>query len=61
MYSNSCGVANGFLVMLTLLIVLVYSVILLMLILMHKGQNRIDFLIFFALILLPLVYIIFLI
>jgi len=57
-YPNSCGAANGALVMLTLLIAGVCSLTLLILGLTNKGQKRIDYLIFLGLVLSPLFYII---
>lgn len=57
-YPNSCGAANGALVVLTLLIVAIYSVTLIVLALTNTGQKRTDYLIFLALVLAPILYLI---
>jgi hypothetical protein len=56
-YPNSCGAANGGLVILTLLIVAIYTLTGSILTITSKGQRRKDFLIFVGLILSPIVYV----
>ena len=57
-YPNSCGAANGALIMLTFLIIAVYSLILIIKVIIAKEQNRSDFLKIFGLIyFLPIVLI----
>lgn len=55
-YPNSCGAANGALVLFTLLIVAVYCITLIMMTIFTKGKKRVDYLLFFVLVSLPLLY-----
>ncbi len=57
-YPNSCGAANGGLIVLSLLVVAGYSLTTFILTLASKGQKRVDYLIFFVLVLLPILYVI---
>jgi len=52
-YPHSCGAGNGALVVLTFLLVLIYTVILFIKIISAKGQERWDYLKFLGLVLLP--------
>ncbi len=58
-YPNSCGAANGALIMITFLIIAIYSFIIIIKIIIAKEQNRSDFLKILGLIFfLPIVLII---
>jgi hypothetical protein len=54
---NSCGAANGGLIMLTLLMVVLGTLILLVFALTSKGERRVDYLIFLVLVLIPVIYV----
>lgn len=49
-YPNSCGAANGALIMMTFLILAIYSLILVIKIIIAKEQKRSDFLKIFGLV-----------
>lgn len=52
-YPNSCGAANGGLIILVLLLSTIGSLVMIVLAIMEKGQNRIDYSVFLGLILSP--------
>ncbi len=57
-YPNSCGAANGALIMIAFLITAIYSLILIIKIIIAKGQKRSDYLKIFGLVyVLPIVLI----
>ena len=56
-YPHSCGAANGGLIVLSLFISLLYSLGLLFLIILNKGQKRNDYLKFLGFVLLPAILI----
>ena len=52
-YPNSCGAANGALIMLTFLVVAIYVLILIIKLGLSQGQNRSDYLKIIGLVLVP--------
>jgi hypothetical protein len=56
-YPNSCGAANGALIIITLLISFLYIVPVLIICIVKKGQTQKDFKIFAGIILAPFAYI----
>ncbi len=50
---NSCGLANGGLIMLTLLMIVAYALVLLFKIVITAGESRRDYFKFLGLVLLP--------
>ena len=58
-YPNSCGAANGGLIILTLLVILIYTIVIILKIIFSKTENRIDYLKILGLtIILPILFII---
>ena len=57
-YPDSCGAANGALLMLTFLVAAIYALILIIKIGLTQGQKRSDYLKFLGLVLLPVISVI---
>lgn len=55
-YPNSCGAANGALIVFHLLIVSIYAIAMLINVILRQGQSRLDYVKFFLAIILPVVF-----
>ena len=52
-YPNSCGAANGALIVFHLLIISIYVIIMLINVILRKGQGRLDYVKFSLIVILP--------